>query len=110
MGYRSEVAIQFSDDAVRLLYAVAEHRGELKELLEEAETTIDLEADDISGKLHWDYIKWYDGFPCVDAVETIMMTIPDEDFHFIRIGEEADDITQRGYGDGEMYVQRSIVW
>jgi len=108
MGYRSEVAIQLSDDAARLLYAVAEHQGELKELLEEAETTIDFEADDIGGKLHWDSIKWYDGFL---AVETIMMTIPDDDFHFIRIGEETDDITQRGASyDSDMYVQRAIAW
>ena len=110
MGYRSEVAIQLSDDAARLLYAVAEHRGELKELLEEAETTIDLQSDDIGGKLYWDHVKWYDGFPCVDAVETMMMTIPDEDFHFIKIGEDTEDITQHGCLYGDMYVQRCIVW
>ncbi len=112
MGYRSTVAIAFTDHAVRLLDAIAGHIPELAELIAEAERqTINDCEDDKGGKLYWDYIKWYDGYNPISALEQFLCCIPDEDFHFLRLGEEPADIEERGgFYESEMYVNRSIEW
>ena len=110
MGYRSEVAIALRDDAVRLLAAVMEHESDLKGMIESAQSTINESEDDKGGRLYWDYIKWFDDYKGVAALDLILCTIPDEDFHFIRIGEENSDVEEHGHFCSDMHIQRSIVW
>ena len=111
MGYRSEVAIAFTDHAVRLLNAIMEHESAMRTLVGECENTINMNEEDKGGKLHWCDIKWYEGYPEIDRMESLLQQIPDEDYHFIRLGEESHDIEERGgfYGS-DMYVQRAIAW
>jgi len=40
--------------------------------------------------------KWYAEFDEVAFVAKLMDSLPDEDFLFIRLGEDYDDITIRG--------------
>ena len=122
MGYRSEVCIGLTDDASRLFRTILEHVPEHHEahsLLEDAKTMIGAWQDrhksedlDCEDKMHWDYIKWYEGYECVDFVETFLSEcIPEEDYRFVRIGEDSDDVEQRGeYWDAEIYINRSISW
>ena len=44
----------------------------------------------------WEGEKWYDEFAEVAFVEAFMNSLPSEDFLFIRLGEDHDDIETRG--------------
>lgn len=50
--------------------------------------------------------KWYDDdpeyFPDVAAVMKTLDKLDDDDFIFIRVGEEDGDIDRRGFGDGSI--------
>ena len=124
MGYRSEVCIGMTDDASRLFRTILEHlpeNHEARSLVKDAKTarhshpwedqhkTPNVDCED---KLYWDYIKWYEGYECVDFIETFLADcVPEEDYRFVRIGEETDDVEERGeYWDAEIHVQRTISW
>ena len=60
----------------------------------------------------WKGEKWYDEFAEVAFVEAFMDNLPHEDFLFIRLGEDYDDIETRGSFRGKpfgTYVERKIV-
>ena len=113
MGYRSEVAVALTDDATTLLKAIEEHY-DFNGLLDDAEGNypkhLDPKADN-ECKLYWGYIKWYDGYPGVDALTQFMNGIPAEDFLFVRSGEELDDNEYNGdFYDSEIYITKSLQW
>ena len=57
--------------------------------------------------------KWYAEFDEVPFVATLMDSLPDKDFLFIRLGEDYDDIETRGSFCGKpfgMYVERKIAF
>jgi len=115
MGYRSEVAIGLTDDAARLLEAIMLVDDEVADLVRSGNQTMPLASDptreDRGGKLYWDWIKWYDMFDDVSKMENFLAILPDEDYKFVRLGEESDDVEERGhYYDAEIYVSRSISW
>ena len=124
MGYRSEVCIGLTDDGMRLLRTMMDHLPddhEAHSLLKDAQTMrgcgpwSDGHKDsttDCEDKMHWDYIKWYEGYECVEFVERFLSEcIPEEDYRFVRIGEESDDVEERGeYWDAEIHIHRSISW
>jgi hypothetical protein len=77
----------------------------------------------------WGWLKWYDSFPCVQAIEDFMDWCDGEDlptgekdaegkektqyaadfYKFVRIGEEMDDSEQRGDAFwGDICINRSI--
>ena len=124
MGYRSEVCIGMTDDAARLFKTILDHvpqTGEVHSLVEGGldqgldsggstgykETNMDCEI-----RLYWDYVKWYDGYDDVGFITSFLEDcIPEEDYRFVRIGEESDDVEESGdYYDSDIYVQRSISW
>lgn len=43
-----------------------------------------------------DYLKWYNSYPDIEYLERFMNSLNDEDYLFIRIGEEYDDTEYRG--------------
>ena len=122
MGYRSEVCIGLTDDATRLLMTMLEHlppTHEVHELLNDARRGYQVAPDahrnlslDCEEKLHWDYVKWYENYEDVGFVEEFLSEcIPEEDYRFVRIGEDSEDVEQRGeYYDSEIYINRSISW
>ena len=113
-----------TDDAARLFRTMLEHvpeQHEIHNLVKDATTTCyshpwgdehKMKGKDCEDKLYWEQVKWYDGYECVDFVESFITDcIPEEDYKFVRIGEETDDVEERGdYWDAEIYVQRSISW
>jgi hypothetical protein len=75
----------------------------------------------------WDWLKWYDSYPCIEALtdfmdwcdsEEISADNPDdpekkahasEFFKFIRMGEDTDDNEERGDAFwGDICINRSI--
>ncbi len=124
MGYRSQVCIGMTDDASRLFRTMLEHVPESHEihgLLKDAETYRQPHPwgdkhknpnEDCEDKLYWDHVKWYDGYEDIDFIESFLADcIPEEDYRLVRVGEETDDVEERGdYCDSEIFVQRSISW
>jgi hypothetical protein len=44
----------------------------------------------------WDYLKWYDNYSDVRFIEDLMVELEDEEFLFLRIGEDRNDNEERG--------------
>lgn len=60
----------------------------------------------------WEGEKWYAEFDEVAFVEAFMDSLPSENFLFIRLGEDYDDIETCGSFRGKpfgMYMERKIV-
>ena len=101
MGYRSEVGLALTKHGVETLYARLDNpevtddlREHVLALLERAdEHYVDSESG--AEVWTWNWIKWYDTSPyCFSDVKFIADTInelEDDDYRFIRIGEEYDD-------------------
>ena len=61
----------------------------------------------------WEGKKWYAEFDEVAFVAKLTDSLPDQDFRFIRLGEDYDDIETRGSFCGKpfgMYVERKIAF
>ncbi len=124
MGYRSEVCIGLTDAASRLFRTMVEHMPpghEVHQLLRDAQSNLHntpwtnqhkAPNVDCEDKMYWEYVKWYEGYECVDFIENFLSEcIPEDDYRFIRIGEESDDVEERGeFFDADIYVTRSISW
>ena len=64
-------------------------------------------------ELYFESVKWYEGYHEVDMFNRLMEMLDanglDDFYGFIRIGEETDDIEQRGVPyEYDMYINRSI--
>ena len=97
MGYRSEVVIKVNDELQK----------EFKELCEKLEY-----EQEENGTLHLEDVKWYKGacgFEDVNAMEDWLSSQAGEDYGFLRIGDDNDDIEYKGepYAFG-IYLTRSI--
>ena len=108
MGYRSEVVVKFSDNAVKVVKKFYELDKQIKELIDGSENSTGWEQIQA---LNWGWIKWYDDFEDIAAFMHMLDQIGDENYGMIRLGEESDDVEY--YGDPpsfDMYVNRSIEW
>ena len=122
MGYRSQVCIGMTDDAMRLFRTMLDHvpeSHEIHSLIKDAESWRQSYPwdeghkspdKDCEEKLYLYHVKWYDGYECIDFVESFLTDcIPEEDYRLLRIGEENEDIEERGdYWDAEIFIQRTI--
>lgn len=69
----------------------------------------DMEISDTYIKILTESFKWYDDYEDVSFIMNIIDELKYEDFGFIRIGEDYDDVETKGaYWEYEMYVHRSI--
>jgi len=129
MGYRSEVVLAIDAKVVPALMAAFAKCEATQKLCTQECDEINTDYD---GKgnwmMRWDGIKWYDSYPeiamltsfvealeCDDLSEFGLKALDDwsgaeyaELFNFVRIGEENDDIEQKGYGFESIGVSRSI--
>ena len=44
----------------------------------------------------WESVKWYESYEDVKAITKLMSSLKSEDFGFMRIGEDKDDIEEAG--------------
>ena len=107
MGYRSEVVLKLNKPASSALSAFASMSEDIKTLLSDADTAT---KDDENGHVYfWSWIKWYDSYKEVDLIEEFLNVLPYESYGFIRLGEDYEDIEQRGSPcDFNIHVNRSI--
>ena len=110
MGYRSDIGMAGGEELKFVVESVASFESELKEFVDYGENVSGCEE---SFRHTWESVKYYDGYPDVDALNGIMDFFDhinhDEYYGFIRIGEETEDIEQRGCPyEFDMYINRSI--
>ena len=113
MGYRSEVVLAVNKEIMPEFLAHLATNAEAKTLVFSDHCHLD---QDYCGEGHllvnWTSIKWYEGHPDVDVIEKFTCEM-DQDidrgelFRFVRVGEDYEDIEQRGYGF-DIFVNRSI--
>lgn len=103
MGYRSDIGLALTQSAVQRMHQ------KLNTLDKESETFAVItdfiaytdkhyeNADTGAEAYLWNYVKWYDDFKEVSFWEELMQELNDQDYLFIRIGEDYDDTEVRGY-------------
>lgn len=109
MGYRSEVAIKCEEKAYELFKQVF-----TEEELYIAPDKIYKDGDDYI--LYWDWIKWYEEYDGVKAIEDVMLDLDDHGnkdggygYKFMRLGEDDEDTeTSSNDWDIELWMIRKI--
>ena len=108
MGYRSEVYLRFAEPIVEVIDAARKLDDNLDKMLSEGEAE---RIDKVKTDFHWEDTKWYDTYPEVQAVESLLDMLQDDDYGFIRLGEEEGDIETKGHpSEYDMYTNTSVEW
>lgn len=129
MGYRSEVVLALDKKLIPALMSAFAQSPEVRDL---CTVHCDDLMTDYDGEgnwcMRWESIKWYETFPEIQALEALLEAIASEDlsaygvdaiedhsgeeyeelYKFIRIGEEHDDLDQRGYAFQSIFLTRGI--
>ena len=116
MGYRSDVGWACDPAVAEVIGAVLELNP--KESNPDVHSLVDEGRDshwgyDRTDRLFFESVKWYQSYHDVDMFNRLMEHLDanglDDFYGFIRIGEETDDIEQRGVPyEYDMYISRSI--
>jgi hypothetical protein len=104
MGYTSDLCIALKDKVV--LEAVL--KKNFPRILGDPKSCEITEHD---GATYYEIfnVKWYEDYPDVQEVDSFLNALEDEDFGFIRAGENNDDTEERGDpAVFELWVDRRI--
>ena len=107
MGYYSDIGLALAVNGVTELHkrlddmgSNSQTRQDILGFLSSAEhhyTDTETKAE----VWYWKSVKWYIGdpkyYPEVDFVESMLADLDEDDFRFIRIGDDYDDTEVRGY-------------
>ena len=125
MGYRSQVVLAISKELIPFLMLATSKNKEAEALVFKDADKFDRNYEnDKSWLLMWDGIKWYEGYPDIDAIEKFIddaesgdWVITNDDgqdvhseelFRFVRVGEEHGDVDVRGSGYWDICPVTSI--
>jgi len=113
MGYRSQVVMAVSPRKLGDLLTALATNEEAFELFQHGLTEGQKDyKEDGDVLLVWSYIKWYTSFECVGVFDSFIETMIDEghneEYRFVRVGEEADDIFCAGSYALDIYPSTSI--
>lgn len=106
MGYRSDVRIITSKKGFeKLSDFVKKYLEKIDKDLNEHNLLKALDIETIGkGQCYfgWNYLKWYDGYPEVDAINEGLDYLGENEYsyRFMEIGEDYDDVEHK-YNDGE---------
>lgn len=97
MGYYSDVALVLTSEGEKYLNKLIDSsniKNDVVKLLKDADQT--LERDDCI-LYSWPNIKWYLIYPEVAFIQSVLdSNINQDDFYFIRVGENIGDIEEHG--------------
>ena len=124
MGYRSQVVLAVSKELMPHFLNVMAKCPKARELVFGDHEELDQNYQDEGHFfVRWDAIKWYENYDDVTAIQKFVEEADcdsfelDEDhggssenFRFVRIGEESDDIDCHGYGFEHIFPYTSISW
>ena len=120
MGYRSEVVIAISKDLMPHFLTVFAKEPDCRPMVFKDH---DYMNEDYDGKetfiVSWSDVKWYEGYPEVDAINKFVdrcdgdeiegLENPWDHFRFLRLGEDSNDMIEKGYLHGcDICFHRSI--
>jgi len=89
MGYQSIVVIALTKKTLKNNYTLA------SEIFKDCdEFFIDEENEIVSFK--WEWVKWYDSYTVIQKTKNFLNSLEEEDYAFLRIGEEEGDIERKG--------------
>ena len=107
MGYRSEVVLAVSKDLMPHFLGVFAKSPDTRTMVFKDHDYMN-ENYDGEGTfiVSWSGIKWYEGYPEVDALNDFIdkcdgddiagLEDPWEHFRFLRLGEDSDDMVEKG--------------
>ena len=97
MGYRSEVALAVSKDAMAQFLTTLAKSPPARQLCFEFSDEVVKDYEDEEGALlfKWTQIKWYEGYEPMDALEAFVNE-NEEQTRLVRCGEEGDDTEEKG--------------
>ena len=121
MGYRSEVVLVVGKEVMpQFMVTMAKCQEARAMCWGDAERVKDY-AEEGSILFRWSDVKWYDSYEEVQAIEDFMDWCEGEDidvdgdthaamdfFRFVRVGEDVEDVEQRGMGFWDVGVARKI--
>ena len=133
MGYRSEVVLYVGPEVMPQFMVTMAKSPEARALCFAEHSQMVKDYQDIKGSFlfKWDWLKWYDSFDEIQAINDFMDWCDDEEistgeknaegeeitcpayefFKFIRMGEELDDNEQRGDAMwGDICIERNITF
>jgi len=107
MGYRSDVVVVVSKELMPHFLAVLAKQPELVPMVFKDSDEVNKDYDGEETMLiHWTDVKWYESYPEVDALNRFFddcegddiegVEEPWEHFRFIRLGEDATDMVEKG--------------
>lgn len=99
MGYYSEAALVFTAKGAETMRSMIGEQQlgmalRTRNFLEESMHAVDSESR--AEFFHWDSVKWYLVFEEIACINSVMEELDDEDFLFIRIGEDFEDLEIQG--------------
>ena len=106
MGYYSETGLALTKNGIEILQSrLADEnvdektRQEVKDLFKYARQH-HIDPPTGAEAWYWDSIKWYSDepvyYPEIDFIEQLLSELDEDDYRFIRIGEDYDDTEVRG--------------
>ena len=129
MGYRSEVVLAIDAKIVPAFMAMFAKCEATQKLCTQECDELDTDYDgEGNWFMRWDGIKWYESYPEIAMLNSLVEALECDDlsgfgvkalddwegaeyaelFSFVRIGEDTEDIDQRGYGFESIGIHRSI--
>ena len=111
MGYRSTVVLAVCKEArPHLMHFLGKYPSAMTLAFKHHDEKIeDFQNEEGSIMFKWDYIKWYEGYDEIEAFTEFMDHMDsdyeeeenrnhgDEHYRFVRVGEDASDIEERGH-------------
>ena len=133
MGYRSEVVLYVGPEVMPQFLVTMAKSPQARELcFADADQTVkDYQGEKGSFLFKWNWLKWYDSYECIKALNDFMDWCDGEDlptgekdaegkektqfaaefYKFVLIGEDMDDNEYRGYAMwGDICIERSITF
>ena len=96
MEYRSDVAIAMTKKAAELLKTkLAEATPDQRYLLDNPDL-YEVDSKTEEALWRWHYVKWYEEFDEVAFIDNFLKELSNDDYLFIRLGENYDDVELRG--------------
>jgi hypothetical protein len=113
MGYRSEVVLVVGKEVMPQFMVTMAKSPEARKLCWSEHDKMIKDYDGEGNILFaWGYIKWYQGYEPIDAINDFMdwceAEDKAEDFRFLRAGEETDDNVERGWLTHGVHFHREI--
>ena len=125
MGYRSEVVLVVGKEVMPQFMVTMAKSPEARALCwGEHDRMIKDYGEKGNMLFAWNSIKWYDSYEGISAIEDFLdwcdsEDVPSQDakgervdgdecYRFVRVGEELEDIEERGSGFWDVGVRRSI--